>query len=180
MSMGRGIRSAALMLAMWIGVMSGVGAVGGGGVMAAPPGDGGRSAPTVSQQIVARVLEQISRAAKHACDGADEAAKRAVRAIAAAADRGATDEQIVQIGDNAKMRLMNQAAAARTRIEALRDAALTGLGNNGGTAEQIARVNAAAARALQRVQACVARAKAQIEAAVARATSDDDGGPGPG
>lgn len=127
--------------------------------------------PAPGARIVANAVENIRSAAREACADIQTAARNTVEHIARLAQRGADDEVIAEAARAGSQRISARARAAAAQIGAIRDRAVTLLTANGGSREQIARVNGAAASAVDDVDGCRTAALRRIHAALARATN---------
>lgn len=126
--------------------------------------------PTTAQRIVARAVREMAATTGRTCEDIRRIGRGTIGNVRRLDQQGADNDAITAAGQTGKDRVDQRAAAGTERIATVKANALTALGNNGGTQEQIDAVNNAAARFTQRIADTAENAKDRIDAAVAQAT----------
>jgi hypothetical protein len=126
--------------------------------------------PTTAQRIVARAVREMAGTTGRTCEDLRRIGRGTIGNVRRLDQQGADNDAITAAGQTGKDRVDQRAAAGTERIATVKANALTALGNNGGTQEQIDAVNSAAARFTQRIADAAENSKDRIDAAVAQAT----------
>lgn len=170
MQFNRLVRAAAILTAgvtlLTVGGMAGT-------ALAAVP------APTVPSNpalIVARASEEFARLAGRSCEASEKTAARAVRAMIEVKRHGGSNDDIKAKGEAGIAAINADAATAAAAIEAARAKAADALSAAGGTADQLARLNANADRATKLVNQCAKRSAELVARAQTRLTGPSTGG----